>query len=221
MPVYRGLGPSVVCSPEEERVTHLCSVAASTSWWHCDVTDGKLAPATAGFTPEFLRRLRGSTGLPVELHVLATDPLPVVAEMPAGVVDCFSVHARYLDGPEALRALARDGKPIGLMLEREDPVEILDGLLDAAAGVGVLTVTPGSTGERLDEEQLAHIATLATYRASHAPHLPLLVDGGVKAHNAATLVELGVDGVVSGSGVFATESPPRSAAAIGAAFAAS
>lgn len=220
MPMYEGLGPSVVCSPEEDRAAHLRAVASSTSWWHCDVTDGSLAPETPGFTADSLRQLRETTGLPIELHVLSKDPLPVVAEMPVGVVDCFSIHAKYLDGLDAVKAFAREGKPIALVLERSDPVEILDGLTGHAFGLGYLTVTPGSTGERLDDERMAHIAVLATYRDAHASSLPIMVDGGVKTHNVAALVRLGVNGVVSGSGVFATSAPPLAAAAIRDAFAA-
>jgi ribulose-phosphate 3-epimerase len=128
-----------------------------------------------------------------------------VEEFAAAGADLITVHAEAT--PHLQRSLARIrelGKRAGVSLNPSTPLEMVDWILEDVDLVLLMTVNPGFGGQSYLPAMTAKIAALRERIDRAGVSVDIEVDGGVKAENAAVVVEAGANVVVSGSGVFAT-----------------
>jgi ribulose-phosphate 3-epimerase len=191
-------------------------------WAHVDVMDGAFCPQlTVG--PSFVRAV-ASTGVPVDAHLLVTEParfLPQVVDAGAEIV---TVHAESGRHPhralQELTQLSADVRPVirGYAINPGTPVQAIEPVLDLIDLVLVLAVNPGWSGQAPAANTARRIAA-ARDIASAAAHPVLVgVDGGVSLANAAEVAGWGADIVVSGSAIFDGKDAPGNLAAMLAAL---
>ena len=191
-------------------------------WAHVDVMDGAFCPQlTVG--PSFIRAV-ASTGVPVDVHLLVTEParfLPQVVDAGAEIV---TVHAESGRHPhralQELTQLSADVRPVirGYAINPGTPVQAIDPVLDLIDLVLVLAVNPGWSGQAPAANTARRIAA-AREIASAAAHPVLVgVDGGVSLANAGEVAGWGADIVVSGSAIFDGKDAPGNLAAMLAAL---
>ena len=180
---------------------------------HFDVMDGSFVPMlTAG--PPIVKAVK--TILLKDIHLMIRDPMGKVADYVQAGADIITIHVESgLDTRAVLRHLGsmkntndpKRGLVKGVALSPGTPVQVLDPLLGEVEMVVVLTVDPrdrkpvfvGSTGERFAEVKRM---------VSNANRdILLCIDGGVKRDNIAEIAAMGPDIVVSGSAIFAGDSP--------------
>ena len=191
-------------------------------WAHVDVMDGTFCPQlTVG--PSFVRAV-ASTGVPVDAHLLVTEParfLPQVVDAGAEIV---TVHAESGRHPhralQELTQLSADVRPVmrGYAINPGTPVQAIEPVLELIDLVLVLAVNPGWSGQAPAANTARRIAA-AREIASAAAHPVLVgVDGGVNLANAAEVAGWGADIVVSGSAIFDGKDAPGNLAAMLAAL---
>jgi ribulose-phosphate 3-epimerase len=191
-------------------------------WAHVDVMDGAFCPQlTVG--PSFVRAV-ASTGVPVDAHLLVTEParfLPQVVDAGAEIV---TVHAESGRHPhralQELTQLSADVRPVirGYAINPGTPVQAIEPVLELIDLVLVLAVNPGWSGQAPAANTARRIAA-AREIASAAAHPVLVgVDGGVNLANAAEVAGWGADIVVSGSAIFDGKDAPGNLAAMLAAL---
>jgi ribulose-phosphate 3-epimerase len=71
----------------------------------------------------------------------------------------------------------------------------------------IMSVNPGFGGQKFIPFSLEKVAALARRREEEGLDFLIQIDGGVTAANAATVVQAGVDVIVSGSGLFVPGQP--------------
>jgi ribulose-phosphate 3-epimerase len=182
-------------------------------WAHIDVMDGSFCPQlTVG--PAFIKAV-ASTGIPVDAHLLVTEPLRFLPEVVAAGPAIVTVHAEATRHPhrtltELTRLSAqREGqgqaqRPVirGYALNPGTPVQVIEPVLDLIDLVLVLAVDPGWSGQP-PAASTARRITAAREITAAAGH-PILVgaDGGLTQANARQVAAWGADLVVSGSAIF-------------------
>src|SRR4029450_605800 len=110
---------------------------------HVDVMDGHFVPnITIG--PVVVRSLRPVTRLPLETHLMITDPDQYLEPFAAAGSDAFLVHwegnnnlHRTVQRAKAL------GKRVGVVITPATPAEVLEEILPDVDQVLVMTVDPG------------------------------------------------------------------------------
>jgi ribulose-phosphate 3-epimerase len=186
--------------------TEMDVIRGRAHWAHIDVMDGAFCPQlTVG--PSFVRAV-ASTGVPVDAHLLVTEPLrflPLVVDAGAEIV---TVHAESGRHPhralQELTQLSADVRPVirGYAINPGTPVQAIEPVLDLVDLVLVLAVNPGWSGQAPAANTARRIA-VAREITSAAGHPVLVgVDGGVSLANAAEVASWGADVVVSGSAIF-------------------
>jgi len=171
---------------------------------HVDVMDGHFVPnITMG--PLVVAALKRVTRLPLDVHLMITDPdryLEVFAKAGASTI---SVHAEA--APDLRRTLLRIrelGARAGVAINPATPVEVLGPIADVIDHVIVMSVNPGFAGQSFMPGSIDKVRAV---RAMVGPLVDVEVDGGVDLSNAAVLAQAGASILVAGASVFAQPDP--------------
>ena len=100
----------------------------------------------------------------------------------------------------SLQLIRSLGKKAGVSLNPSTPAQAIECVLDKVDLILVMSVNPGFGGQSFIESQLGKIRTLREMIGERP--IELEVDGGVKADNAARIIDAGADVLVAGSAVF-------------------
>jgi ribulose-phosphate 3-epimerase len=166
---------------------------------HLDIMDGHFVPNLSFGLPvvEAVRRL---TDLPLDVHLMISEPGRYVRQFRKAGADLLTVHIEVLADPrpllEEIRAL---GAGVGISLNPPTPIEALDGCLDLCDLVLVMSVMPGFGGQTFEPMALEKLHGL---RAAVGSRVLLSVDGGLGLDTVGPCAEAGADLFVTGSALF-------------------
>jgi ribulose-phosphate 3-epimerase len=169
---------------------------------HVDVMDGHFVPNLTMGAP-VVQSLRPVTRLPLEIHMMVTDPDLFVDEFSQAGADAFLVHwegnnnlARTV---QRIRAL---GKRVGVVINPATPAAMLEEILPEIDQVLVMTVNPGFGHQKFLHSTLPKIRRVRNMIEQIKPGCDLEVDGGIDATTAPLVVEAGANVLVAGTAVF-------------------
>jgi ribulose-phosphate 3-epimerase len=178
--------------------------AAGADWLHVDVMDGHFVPnITIG--PVVVEWVRKVTAIPLDVHLMITDPDKYAPEFIKAGADWVSIHPDTCANPNAtLETIRRLGAKASVVVNPDEPVQSVEDLLPGADMVLMMTVFPGFGGQAFIPDVLPKIAEVR--KIIDERRLPLLVeaDGGIKTDNIDRVVRAGAEVIVSGSGIFKT-----------------
>lgn len=170
---------------------------------HFDVMDGRFVPnITIG--PFIVGAVKRSTQLPIDCHLMIVDPDPLIPEFVKEGASMISVHPE--SGPHLHRTLSLIrslGAKAGVVLNPSTPVQAIEYVTDMVDFVLVMSVNPGFGGQAFIPSALDKIrAVRAMLDAKGRTDVPIEVDGGIKAANAADAAKAGATLLVAGSAIF-------------------
>lgn len=166
---------------------------------HLDIMDGHFVP-NLSFGLPVVEAIRRSTNLPLDVHLMISEPGRYLRRFREAGADLLTVHIEVLPDPRPLLEEIRSlGAGVGISLNPPTPVETLDGCLDLCDLVLVMSVMPGFGGQSFDPVALEKLRRL---RSSAGSKLLLSVDGGVNLDTIADCSEAGADLFVTGSALF-------------------
>ncbi|MHC4599565.1 MAG: ribulose-phosphate 3-epimerase [Planctomycetota bacterium] len=171
--------------------------AGGADLFHLDIMDGHFVPnLTLG--PPVMKSIRPVTSLPIEAHLMITDPVTYAKPFVEGGADAVSFHIEVAEDPTAAAEAIRDlGVAVGVSLNPPTPLSALDPLRGRVDFVLVMTVNPGFGGQAFMREPLAKVKTLASEW-----NVPVIVDGGVDPETAPEAAGAGAHILVAGTAVF-------------------
>jgi ribulose-phosphate 3-epimerase len=186
---------------------------AGADWIHVDVMDGHFVPnLTMG--PDVVRAVRKATSLPIDVHLMVTDPLSFVAPFATEGATHISFHREVVDDVEgACARIEAAGCRAGVVINPGTAVETVSPFISRAAYILVMSVNPGFAGQKLIREVFPKLRVLGDLKRRHASECLLEIDGGINGETAAEAREAGADVIVAGAGIFRE---PDYAAAIAA-----
>lgn len=97
----------------------------------------------------------------------------------------------------------RHNKELGVALNLETSVSVLDNFINYIDSVLLMSVKPGQGGQEFEKKVIPKIIALRQKR----PDVKIGVDGGVNEKNIIQLIEAGADFLVMGSAIFAGSDP--------------
>jgi ribulose-phosphate 3-epimerase len=175
-------------------------------WAHVDVMDGSFCPQlTVG--PAFVKAA-ASTGIPVDAHLMVTEPLRFLPEIVEAGAAIVTVHAESSRHPhrvlQELTKLSEQVRPVlrGFAVNPGTPVQAIEPVLDLIDLVLVLAVSPGWPGQAPAASTERRIAAAREITLAAGRQVLVGVDGGITLANAAQVAGWGADLVVSGSAIF-------------------
>jgi len=176
--------------------------AAGADMLHIDVMDGHFVPnITIG--PMVVAAIRKSTKLPLDVHLMISDPDRYLQDFINAGSDYLTVHieaATHLH--RTVQGIKESGIKAGVSLNPATPLCGLDHTLGDIDLVLLMSVNPGFGGQEFIPSAMDKIKTLRKMIQDRGLSTLISVDGGVKADNAAAVVSAGADILVMGSAFF-------------------
>ena len=178
---------------------------------HIDVMDGHFVP-NLSMGPVVVKALRRVTRLPLEVHLMIDDPARYAEAFFREGADSIIAHAEVLPDPLPLLARVHSaGKKMGLAVNPETPVEVLEPFLPELDLALCMTVHPGFGGQGFLPESPPRIRKLCELIDRLNPGCELEVDGGIDKDTAPLTVQAGANVLVVGTGIFADPAGPGAA----------
>jgi ribulose-phosphate 3-epimerase len=178
--------------------------AADADYIHVDVMDGHFVPnITVG--PPVVRSLRRVTNLPLDVHLMISDPMHYVPAFAEAGADGLTVHAEATPHlHRVLQQIRNLGVRPGISLNPATPATAISEILNDVALVLVMTVNPGFGGQAFIEHTLHKIARVREMLDSAGSDAELEVDGGIEPRTTEQVVAAGATVLVAGTAVFGT-----------------
>lgn len=169
---------------------------------HFDVMDGHFVP-NLSMGPGMLCSLRPGTRLPLEVHLMVAQPANFVDAFIKAGADGLIVHFEVLANPRPLlQEIRASGKKVGMCINPDTPVHVLEPLLPELDLALCMTVHPGFGGQKFLPESPERIRQLRALIDRHNPACELEVDGGIDADTAKIALASGANVFVSGTAIF-------------------
>ncbi len=182
---------------EVEEVT-----AAGADRIHVDVMDGHFVPnLTIG--PVVLAAVRRSTSLPLDVHLMISDPARYLQAFVDAGADVIGFHVEAdPDARETLTRIRQLGRKASITLSPQTAPETIEHLLDQVDQVLVMSVNPGFGGQTFLPVVLPKIEHLRRIIDARGLAVDIEVDGGISVANARQVATAGADVLVAGAAIF-------------------
>ncbi len=177
---------------------------------HVDVMDGHFVPnITIG--PPVVRALKRVAQVPLDVHLMISDPDRYIEAFAAAGAAMISVHVEVSPHlHRTVHAIQALGVKAGVVLNPATPVWALEQIAGDVDFVLAMSVNPGFGGQTFiprSESKVRDIRALLDRAGNHAAAIE--IDGGIDVTNAALVVEAGARILVAGNAIFGTADPER------------
>ncbi|MDX2348271.1 MAG: ribulose-phosphate 3-epimerase [Nitrospirota bacterium] len=176
--------------------------AAGADWIHVDVMDGHFVPnLTVG--PPMVEALRKVTTLPLDVHLMMTNPDEFIPEFAKAGADILTVHVETCPHlHRTVQSIKEHNVKAGVSLNPATSATTLEHILGDVDLVLVMSVNPGFGGQNFIDGTLDKIRQIRTMINTSKGSPYLEVDGGITVLNVASVLKAGANVLVAGSAIF-------------------
>jgi ribulose-phosphate 3-epimerase len=186
-------------------------IRGGADWIHVDVMDGHFVPnLTMG--PAVVAAVRRVTALPLDVHLMVTDPdryLEAFAKAGAGIL---TVHAEVLPHlHRTLQVIRGLGCRAGVALNPSTPVSAIAEVAGHVDVVLVMSVNPGFGGQAFIPESESKISRVRAWLRETGQTADIEVDGGIDESTIGRVVAAGATMIVAGQSIYGGGAPEAAA----------
>jgi len=168
---------------------------------HLDVMDGHFVP-NLSFGVPLAKAVRRAVTVPVHTHLMVNEPEWLIDKfLPYSDLVIFHVEAAEMP-EQCIETIHAAGKPAGISLNPNTPVESLRPFIAEVQDVLVMSVYPGFGGQEFSPESSGRIRETARLISETGSKATISVDGGINPGNCAAVAEAGAQIVIAGSAIF-------------------
>jgi ribulose-phosphate 3-epimerase len=170
---------------------------------HIDVMDGHFVPNLT-FGPKTIKGLRRRTELPLDAHLMISEPGRYIEEYLDAGCDSVTFHVEIDESiAPTLEKIRGAGRAAGLAMKPATPLSDLEPYSELLDIVMVMTVEPGFGGQSFMKDVAREKLLAARHLLRHkAFGGEVHVDGGINRETAEIVGGLGVDILVVGSALW-------------------
>jgi len=169
---------------------------------HVDVMDGHFVPnLTVG--PPVINTLRKYTKLPFDVHLMISPVHKYIKDYAEAGADIITIHPEATDNlQESIKHIKKFGKKVGVSLNPNTQIDIIEKLLVEINLVLIMSVHPGFAGQKFIPNILDKIKELKKIKDKKNLNFDIEVDGGINFDNSKLVIEAGANILVSGTTIF-------------------
>lgn len=169
---------------------------------HVDVMDGHFVP---NFTigPPIVRAIRKVTRLPLDVHLMMTNPDDFIPDFIKAGSDYLTVHVETCPHlHRTIQSIKENGVKAGVTLNPATALSLVEPILPFVDLLLIMSVNPGFGGQSFIPQVLDKVREARRMIDEKKLSVELEVDGGLKVDNVGAIAQAGADIFVAGSAVF-------------------
>jgi len=198
------ISPSLMTMDLDKFKTQLSFLDQHVDSYHIDIMDGHFVPNIT-LSPWFIQEVRKVSNLPMSAHLMVTDASFWVQQLIDIKCDYICMPAEVINGV-AFRLIDQihdAGLKVGVVLNPETPITVIEPYIDLLDKVTIMTVDPGFAGQRFLENALHKIVELRTLREKNGNQYLIEMDGSSNRAHFKMIDEADPDIYIVGrSGLF-------------------
>jgi ribulose-phosphate 3-epimerase len=169
---------------------------------HVDVMDGHFVPnLTMG--PAVVRSLKRVARVPLDVHLMITDPDRFVEAFVEAGAASIAVHVEVLPHLNRTLALIKQlGAKAGVAINPSTPVGALEEVAPDLDYVLVMSVNPGFGGQAFLPRSESKVRSVRALLDGAGSAAPIEIDGGIDMETVGRVVRAGAEILVAGSAIF-------------------
>ena len=169
---------------------------------HVDVMDGHFVPnLTIG--PPVIKDLRKHSKIPFDVHLMISPVHKYIENFANAGADIITIHPEATENlKESINLIKSFNKKVGLSLNPNTPIKIIENFLKEIDLVLIMSVYPGFGGQEFMPEILPKINELDQIKKKENLNFDIEVDGGINFDNSKLAIEAGANILVSGTTIF-------------------
>ena len=169
---------------------------------HVDVMDGHFVPnLTIG--PPVIKALRKYTNIPFDVHLMINPVHKYIKNYAESGADIITIHPEATASlQESIDEIKKYKKKVGLSLNPDTNIEVIEKYLDQVDLVLVMSVFPGFGGQKFIKDVLKKIEKISEIKNKENFKFDIEVDGGINFSNFKEVLEAGANVLVSGTTIF-------------------
>lgn len=176
---------------------------------HVDVMDGHFVPnITIG--PPVVRALKRVATVPLDVHLMISDPDRYIEAFVDAGAAMISVHAEVLPHlHRTVQAIKEMGIKAGVVLNPSTPVVAIEQIAGDVDFVLVMSVNPGFGGQTFIPRSESKVRDVRALLDRSNNPAAVEIDGGIDLHNVGRVVAAGARIIVAGSALFHSSDAER------------
>ena len=169
---------------------------------HVDVMDGHFVPnLTIG--PPVIKALRKYTNIPFDVHLMINPVHKYIKDYAESGADIITIHPEATTSlQESIDEIKKFKKKVGLSLNPDTKIDVIEKYLDQIDLVLVMSVFPGFGGQKFIKDVLKKIEKISEIKHKKNFQFDIEVDGGINFSNFKEVLEAGANVLVSGTTIF-------------------
>ena len=169
---------------------------------HVDVMDGHFVPnLTIG--PPVIKALRNYTKLPFDVHLMISPVHKYIKDYAEAGANIITIHPEATDNlQESIKHIKNFGKKVGVSLNPNTQIDVIEKLLAEINLVLIMSVHPGFAGQKFIPNILDKIKELKKIKDKKNLNFDIEVDGGINFDTSKLVIEAGANILVSGTTIF-------------------
>lgn len=190
---------SVSILTKNDRETILKLNDTDIDYLHIDTMDGKFVKEY-NFPISQIEEVSNYTNKKLDVHLMVTDPLFYVEQLPIAKIEYLTVHYETLNNDlDIIKKIKNNGIKCGISVKPSTDIKDIFYLLDKIDLVLIMSVEPGYGGQKFLLSSLDKVRELKEEIDKRNLNITISIDGGINNDNARSCIEAGCDMLVSGS----------------------
>jgi len=169
---------------------------------HVDVMDGHFVPnLTIG--PDIVRCLKPVAKIPLDVHLMVTDPdvyVPKFVDAGAAIITVHAEATVHLD--RSLQLIRSHKVKAGVSINPATPLSWIEHAFELADMLLIMSVNPGFGGQKYIPYVTSKIRAARRFIGKKQLSCEIEVDGGIDVHNMEEVISAGAGVLVAGSAIF-------------------
>ncbi|HLF69500.1 MAG TPA: ribulose-phosphate 3-epimerase [Actinomycetota bacterium] len=201
------LAPSILSADFSRLAEQVASVEPYAGRIHVDVMDGHFVPnLTMG--PVVVASIRPHTRIPIEVHLMVTDPAMFIDSFAAAGADRIIFHVEVGEDPDSvIDKIVGTRTGVGIALNPQTSFDLVEQYMRRIDLVTIMTVNPGFGGQSFMHEVIPKIEQARKVSDRLGGKVQIEVDGGVDSSTIEAARSAGADVFVAGNAIFGAEDP--------------
>ena len=194
------ISPSLMCMDLVHFAEQIRFFDVHAHFLHIDIIDGHYVRNFA-LSPYFMKDVARLTTVPMDAHLMTTDPADFLEMMAKAGARWISPHAETIDrfAFRTINAIRDLGCRPGIVLNPATPLDTIRHYIHLIDKITFLTVDPGYAGQPFIREVMDKVAEARALRGQRGLAFLIEIDGACNRSTFPELIKAGADVLVVGS----------------------